>query len=206
MNKLLYLPYCGCINHWLQLTDGDNVRFEAYGSYQRRTFRTRTILMSANGPQAISVPVESDYNKLYRDIKINYDTPWAEQHQRAMLSAYNSTPFYEFYADDFAAIYDKHHTYIWDLNVEIMNLIAQLIGIKLTYSLTDDFIKCPDDYTDLRIGIEPKYQNVLKTHAIEPYYQVFAQRHGFTPNLSILDLLFNMGPESKLVLLNAKRL
>ena len=203
MNKLLYLPYCGCINHWLHLTDGGDVRFEACGTYQRRTFRTRTILMTANGPQAISVPVESDYGKLYRDIKINYDTPWAEQHQRAMLSAYNSTPFYEYYADDFANIYAKHHTFVWDLNIDIMNLIAELIGVNIDYSLTTDFVKCPDDYTDLRIGIEPKYQYRLKEYAIKPYYQIFAQKHGFVPDLSILDLLFNMGPESKLILKSA---
>jgi hypothetical protein len=200
MNKLLYLPYCGCINHWLHLTDGGDVRFEACGTYQRRTFRTRTVLMTANGPQTISVPVESDYGKLYRDIKINYDTPWAEQHQRAMLSAYNSTPFYEYYADDFAYIYAKHHTFVWDLNIDIMNLIAELIGVNIDYSLTTDFVKCPDDYTDLRIGIEPKYQYRLKEYAIKPYYQIFAQKHGFVPDLSILDLLFNMGPESKLIL------
>ena len=159
--------------------------------------------MTANGPQAISVPVESDYGKLYRDIKINYDTPWAEQHQRAMLSAYNSTPFYEYYADDFANIYAKHHTFVWDLNIDIMNLIAELIGVNIDYSLTTDFVKCPDDYTDLRIGIEPKYQYRLKEYAIKPYYQIFAQKHGFVPDLSILDLLFNMGPESKLILKSA---
>lgn len=201
MNKLLYLPYCGCINHWIQLTNDGNVCFEACGSYQRRTFRTRTVIMTTTGPQALSVPVESNYNKLYRDIKINYDTPWAEQHQRAMLSAYNSTPFYEFYADDFAAIYNKQHSFMWDLNIDIMNLIAKLIGVSVNYSLTSDFVKCPDDYTDQRIAIEPKFQHLLKTQHYAPYYQVFAQKHGFIPDLSILDLLFNMGPESKLILL-----
>lgn len=194
---VLNLPYAGSVWHWAQMMASDRVVIEAHGRYQRRTHRTRTTIMAANGPLSISVPVERDESQPYRDIRINYDTPWQQQHLRALLSAYNSTPFYEFYADDFEKIYNANHEHVWDLNMALMHLVAELIGIEIDYELTEAFAPAPKGYDDLRIAIEPKYDHLL-TQGCEqrPYYQVFAQRYGFTPGLSILDMLFNLGPES----------
>lgn len=198
---LLNLPYCGSVYHWAQLIKNDNILFEACSHYQRRTFRTRTVIMAANGPLAISVPVELDYSKSNSQICINYETNWVQQHLRALLSAYNNTPFFEYYIDDFKSVYNKHFTRVWDLNIALMNLIASLIDIELKYEQTHQYEKCQNNYEDLRIAIEPKFENKLAQNVRNiPYYQIFADKFGFVSGLSILDLLFNMGPESKLIL------
>ncbi len=152
--------------------------------------------MAANGPLDISLPVERDETLPYRQIRLNYDTAWPRQHLRALLSAYNSTPFYEFFADDFERLYSQQHTLLWDFNVDLMHLIASLLDVEVNYSLTESFAPSPEGFDDLRIAIEPRFAHLLRGSCDVPYYQVFAAKFGFVPNLSILDLLFNLGPES----------
>lgn len=194
---LLNLPYAGSVWHWAQMLAADQVLIEAAGLYQRRTFRTRTTILAANGQLNISVPVERDESQPYRSIRLNYETPWQQQHLRALLSAYNNTPFYEFYADDFEAVFNKNHKLIWDFNLELMYLIAQLVGVEINYQTTTTFAPAPIGFTDLRIAIEPRFEHLLAANAQQiPYYQVFGNKFGFVPNLSIFDMLFNLGPES----------
>lgn len=196
----LCLPYCGSIGHWAQLTSAANIKLEACDSYSRRTCRTRTTIMASNGPIDISVPVHAADDALYRDVRVNYNTTWNAQQKRALRSAYNSTPFFEFYADDFYAILDKHHNFLWDMNMEMMELIASLISVRLKYSLTEQYVAHPDGI-DLRRGIEPKRQSIMTEGMKEVgYYQVFESKFGFVPDLSILDMLFNAGPETLLLL------
>ncbi|MBP5420620.1 MAG: WbqC family protein [Bacteroidales bacterium] len=197
-NKSLQtLPYCGCVDHWARIIYGGG-RLTADGVYQRRTFRSRTIIMSANGPLAITVPVVAEYGKPYRDIRLNYDTDWATQHLRAIMSAYSSSPFYEYFVDDFERVYSQHYDFLVDFNVEVMSLIAELMGVTLPQDVwqADNSVHCEED---LRIAIEPKFQHLLRLKEV-PYYQVFTEKYGFVPHLSILDLLFNMGRESRVVL------
>lgn len=157
--------------------------------------------MSANGPISLTVPVYSNNDEPYSLSRINYSTDWASEHLNAFASAYNASPFYEFYEDDFKAIYNRHHEKLWDLNIDLMNLVAELIDIELNLDYTEAYIKNPEDCMDLRIGIEHKRGDALKEGLREvPYYQVFKDRYGFVGGMSILDLLFNMGPEGKLVL------
>ena len=196
-SSLQTLPYCGCVDHWARIIYGGG-RLTNGGIYKRRTFRSRTIIMAANGPMAITIPVVADYGKPYRDILINYDTDWPTQHLRAIMSAYSSAPFHEYFVDDFERLYNVKHKYLVDFNAKLMALIADLMHVQLPDNLwqTDDAPPCHDD---LRIAIEPKFQHLLQTTEV-PYYQVFSEKYGFVPHLSILDLLFNMGREGRLVL------
>lgn len=201
MDKLFNLPYFGSVWHWAQLlTPGRNV-FEAHGNYLRRTFRSRTTIMSANGPIDMTVPVYSNNDEPYALSRINYSTDWTSEHLNAFRSAYNASPFYEFYEDDFKAVYAKNHELLWDLNVDMMQLVAELLNVDVMPSFSEDYIKCPENIRDYRVAIEHKKGDRLASGISDvEYYQVFRDKYGFVKGLSILDLLFNMGPEGKLVL------
>lgn len=200
MEKLLNLPYFGSVSHWVHLYVSP-CRIEACGNYLRRTFRSRTTIKSANGPISLTVPVYSGNDAPYAETLINYSTDWVSEHLNAFASAYNASPFYEFYEDDLKAVYAQHHQRLWDLNVALMHKVAELLDVNLNITYTTDFIKQPSDCVDLRLGIEHKYGSKLAEELqTVRYYQVFDEKFGFCPDMSILDLLFNLGPESKLVL------
>lgn len=201
---LLNLPYFGCVAHWALIASGECYAFDIKGRHQRRTFRTRTVIGMANGEQALTVPTESNYSKPYHDILINDDTDWRHQHLYALMSAYSNTPFYEYYIDDIKNVIEGNWTSIWEMNMELHRVIARLLDIPFTPILSEEEMNNMmngSELKDLRIGIEPKYQHKLQdTLNAVPYYQVFSERCGFRPWLSISDLLFNMGPESRLIL------
>lgn len=204
---LLNLPYFGCVAHWALIASGECYAFDIKGRHQRRTFRTRTIIGMANGIQALTVPTESNYSKPYHDILINDDTDWRHQHLYALMSAYSNTPFYEYYIDDIKTVLEGKWTSIWEMNMELHRVIARLLDIPFNPILSENEMNSKSDgsFRDLRIGIEPKYQYRLHENMNPtPYYQVFYDRCGFRPWLSIADLLFNMGPESRLVLKSMK--
>ncbi|MCF0190318.1 MAG: WbqC family protein [Marinilabiliaceae bacterium] len=198
---LLNLPYFGCIAHWAQIVSGAPFAFETRWRHQRRTFRTRTVIGASDGELALTLPSESDYTKLYTEACINDATPWRHQHLNAFMSAYSSSPFYEFYIDDIAQVVNTPFERVWDMNMKLHETLARLMDIDFAPCDYDTTHLAPEDI-DMRRGIEPKQQHILREGLTEvPYYQVFAPQHGFLPWLSVLDLLFEMGPEARLVLL-----
>ncbi len=200
-NIFLTLPYAGCIWHWARMISAEKVYFSSSGLYQRRTFRTRTILLSSAGLLPISVPVHRDETLPYKDIKINYETDWTMQHLRALQACYGNSPFLEFLIDDFAHLYAKRHEYLWDLNEEMMAVIADILGVRIDYEITDT----PPESNDLRMAIEPKFQYILRNGEQPKYYQVFSDKMPFAENLSIFDLIFNLGNEARVYLYDLSR-
>lgn len=145
----------------------------------------------------LSVPVVNTGGKmLVKDLKIAYVENWQQVHWRAIASAYNNSPFFEYYRDDFEPFFSRKTEYLIDFDMELMRVVMDLIGIKTEISLTDDYLVSPSGMEDLRDSFSPKGEVV----PMKPYYQVFDQKFGFVPDLSVLDLLFNMGPESILSL------
>ena len=133
-----------------------------------------------------------------KDIRLSEHGNWRHLHWNAIISAYNSSPFFEYYEDDFRPFYEKKQTFLHDFNEELRQLICRLIGIETPVTYTDTYIQTvPDNTNDFREQIHPKKTPIAETPV---YYQVFAEKNGFTPNLSIVDLLFNRGNESRLVL------
>ncbi len=198
----LLLPFVGNVSHWALLLFGRAV-LDTSDLYERRSFRTRTVILGRDSLVEMNVPVHTVHHLPYKQIKLNYDSPWPQQHIYALQTAYNSTPYFEFFATDFERLYALQYEYLFDFNVAIMNLIARLIGVELSYSQPSD-LSDDDAVLDLRGAILPRHVERLNALCQPiPYSQIFSKPYvnrPFSPNLSMFDLLFNMGPESRIVL------
>ncbi len=227
---LLSTAYLPPVEYFTKLLTYDRILIEQYDHYQKQTYRNRCTIAAPDGPLALTVPtVKPDTPKaLLRDIRISDHGNWRHLHWNALESAYNHTPFFEYYRDDFRPFYEQKYEFLMDFNEALLHLTCELIDIDIEERMerTEHFrdkgqetrneeqdrrneeqglVTCSssliteDDFRDI---IHPKRDYTIEDPAFhpEPYYQVFQQRLGFLPNLSIVDLLFNMGPESLLVL------
>lgn len=200
---LLSTAYFPPIEYFIAIANSNATLIELEETYQKQSYRTRCHINSGNGLLVLTVPVlrdKGDHKIPIKEIKIDYSKPWVLQHKRAIEAAYMSSPFFEYYVDDIFPILDKKEPSLFNLNSSIISAIISLIGLKNNISFTDNYIKTQNEgILDLREQIHPKYRgaSLLQKMEIEkPYYQVFTNKQGFIPNLSILDLLFNEGPNS----------
>jgi hypothetical protein len=174
---------------------------EQYEHYVKQTYRNRCVIAAPDGALALTVPVvkPADAHAPMRDIRISDHGNWRHLHWNALASAYNHTPFFEYYKDDFRPFYDRKYTFLMDFNEALCRLICSLMDIMPHIQRTTEYRQTllPDE-ADFRLRISPKqdYRTDDPSFVVKPYYQVFQERFGFLPNLSIVDLLFNMGPES----------
>ena len=196
---LLSSTYFGPIQ-WYQKLHRMPCIIEQHDHFVKQTYRNRCVIATANGTQTLTVPIERyDGTKCpMRDIRISDHGNWRHLHWNALVSAYGETPFFEFYADDLRPFFEKRHSFLFDLNLDIMHTMCQLLDVRPQVTLSEQYIVLPsedDAVVDFREAIRPKHPLPDADFNPTPYYQVRAQRHGFLPNLSILDLLFNEGPE-----------
>ena len=197
--SVLSSTYFGPIQ-WYQKLHRMPCIIEQHDHFVKQTYRNRCVIATANGTQTLTVPIERyDGTKCpMRDIRISDHGNWRHLHWNALVSAYGETPFFEFYADDLRPFFEKQHTFLFDLNLDIMHTMCQLLDVLPQVTLSEQYIVLPsedDAVVDFREAIRPKHPLPDADFNPTPYYQVRAQRYGFLPNLSILDLLFNEGPE-----------
>ena len=190
------------------------IYIEACENYQKQSYRNRCRFYGADGVQTLSFPIvhEGGTHKLpISEIKVDYSTPWLLQHQRAIISAYRTSAYFEYYMDELFAIMDSRPERLFDLNMKLICFFIDKIGIATEIRLTEDFSRHGSQIgpegsiipcEDLREVIHPKRRNsILEDYGLEkPYFQVFSPKHGFQSDLSIMDLLFNEGPDSILYL------
>ena len=203
---LLSTAYFPPVQYISKFTKHKSVWIEATENFTKQTYRNRTIILGANGTEALVVPVVKGKSKqAICDLKIAYDTHWQHTHWQAIVSAYNSSPFFEILADDFKLFFKKKFDYLLDLNMQILDVILNILEITPSIRLTDDFEAVPEPFINFREAIHPKSQKALPDLSFKPkpYTQVFEEKFNFVPNLSILDLLFNCGSESYSVLLES---
>lgn len=195
MTALLQTTYFGPVQWYQKLYRYDHCLIEQYDSYQKQTYRNRCIVATANGLQALTVPVEVNGEKcLVKDVRISDHNNWRRVHWNALMSAYSESPFFDYYADDIRPFFEKRYDYLVDFNEAIRQKICELIDIHPEVEYTTDYIKqYADDYREI---IHAKHPQPDSDFELRPYWQVFSSKHGFLSNLSILDLLFCMGPES----------
>ena len=171
---------------------------EACENYQKQSWRNRCRILTANGPESLNVPVVHEngtFSLPIKEIRVEYTTPWVLRTERAIESAYSSSPFFIYYKDALFSILDSHPATLWELNRRIIDFFCSKIGISPDFRETTDYSPAEEDYREV---IHPKRENtVMRDLGMErPYWQVFKDKFGFVPGLSIMDLLFNEGPES----------
>jgi len=193
----LSTAYLAPVEYYAEIAKADTVLLEGCDFYQKQSYRNRCRIAAANGPISLSIPVEKgcEGKVLIRDVRISEHSDWQINHWRSIESAYNSTPFFEYYKDDLLSFYEKKWIFLFDFNREIQFKMLELLDLHKVIQVTGEYkSKLDDTVLDLRETIHPK--KGAQSLTCNPYYQVFEQRFDFLPNLSIIDLLFNMGNES----------
>ena len=209
-NILLSTTYFGPVQWYQKLYRAEHVEIEQWESFQKQTYRNRCLIATTQGVQALTVPIVRGESPLIKDIRISDHGNWRHLHWNALQSAYGDSPFFDYFQDDIRPFFEKKWEYLLDFNEAIRAKMCELIdsspNVSFTeeftvYSLqfTDDLLGSPSfsakEATDFRSAINPKHPAEDPDFVAKPYYQVYQQKHGFLPNLSILDLLFNMGRE-----------
>ena len=215
MKALLSTTYFGPVQWYQKLYRYEEVEIEQWESFQKQTYRNRCQIATTQGIQALTVPVERGTSQQIKDIRISDHGNWRHLHWNALVSAYGESPFFEYYQDDIRPFFEKKWEFLFDFNEDIRMKMCELLDIqpKVYFSLefkvyslemnTQVAEKSTINYKhstinkriDFRTAINPKHPQPDPDFEPKPYYQVYQQKHGFLENLSILDLLFNMGPE-----------
>lgn len=203
MVSLLATTYFGPVQWYQKLNQSDRCLIERHDHFIKQTYRNRCVIATTNGLQALTVPIErfEGAHCAMLNIRISDHGSWRHLHWNALQSAYGESPFFEFYADDIRPFFERRWDFLVDFNMETTQKMCELLDIQPHITLTDAYVSAEDvGVTDYRDIIRPK--NPLPDDRFQPrrYYQVYEQKHGFQPNLSILDLLFNEGPEAVLYL------
>lgn len=193
MSELLIYPtYFPSVSHYICMVQAGSVTFETEDNFQKQTNRNRMYIYSPNGIQLLNIPVKHTKDQLHqktKDVRIEYAFGWQKQHFKSLDASYRSSPFFEYFEDDLIPIFEKKHDFLLDLNLQIFEIVNQCLGIELPYKKTEEYFHDVPGFTDARNLVNGKKDNTV----IEPYTQVFGERHGFLSNLSILDLLCNEG-------------
>ena len=194
---LLHLPYFGPVSHFREVVKPAIILFENEDNYQKQTYRNRTYIYGANGKLILNIPIKHlnspgvKKHQKYKDVRIENDFKWQKQHWKSLKSAYQTSPFFEYYEDDIAPLFHNEENFLMEFNYKCFNLVCECLQLEIDFKKTEEFLKQPEGVKDLRGLI-----NAKKDVEIPVYNQVFQEKEGFIPDLSILDLMFNEGPNT----------
>ena len=225
MKALLSSTYFGPIQWYQKLNRYDECLIERHESFIKQTYRNRMLIPTTNGPLALTIPTNHNTSLAMKDIRISDHANWRHVHWNALLSAYGESPFFEYYQDDIRPFYEKKYEFLFDFNMEITEKMIELLDIRPKISITNEYFlseerkvkseefngltnhkvqsskfkvqsKEVQNIVDFREAIRPKKPLPDAEFESKRYYQVYEQKLGFQPNMSILDLLFNEGNEA----------
>lgn len=206
------IQYFGSVNYYFELIKSTNCKFELYDTYQKMSFRNRCRILGANGLIDLSIPVVGGREIKCRmnEVKICYKEDWRSRHFKTLVSSYNRSPWFDYYKDQFETLYSDKIEYLAEWDLKCHSLVSRVLNIKsinnynLTLSYESDFEGSNKKVLDLRNKFLPKEPNPFEIK-MKPYPQVFSDRYGFVPGLSILDLIFCEGPNALEILKGADR-
>ncbi len=201
----LFIPtYFSPISQYFEIIKSNSITFEMYDNYQKQSYRNRCYISNANGKLLLNIPVKYSRRKTQKrnktkDILVENDFPWQNNHLKSLQNAYRSSPFYEFYEDELISIFSKKYTFLQDINIDTFLFVSEAIQISNSYSTTKKYITDTTGESDFRFLADIKKQS---EKPLKKYFQVFENKYGFISNLSILDLLFAEGPNTTNFMLN----
>lgn len=209
MYDIAYLStaYLPPISYFSKLYHYNQIGIEIYSNYTKQTYRNRCNIIGANGIMPISIPIIKPLQSKCpdKDIRISDHDNWQHLHWNAIVSAYGSTPFFEYYQDDLLPFYKKNLKgyFLLDFNSELLSTVCEWLNISPDIHFTNQYkMTFTSKEKDFREAIHPKHSNDKEFIPLK-YYQIFSGKYGFIPDMSIIDLIFNMGPESILILNNS---
>ena len=196
----LYFPP---IQYFAQILSSSEIYIESKANYVKQTYLNRCEILAANGKLTLSIPIKKSKTRKIKieDVELSYDTDWQRLHLKSIESAYRSSAFYEYYIDALLPFFSKKYKFLLEFNSDLLKVLLNELEIDVNINFTDEYYENQFEALDARFKISPKnIENIEINVNLPQYYQVFAAKHGFLPNLSILDLLFNEGPNSRLIL------
>ncbi|KQT26334.1 hypothetical protein ASG22_05040 [Chryseobacterium sp. Leaf405] len=201
-NVLLPVFYLPPISWFSAFLDAENeILFEQFESFPKQTYRNRTNIYGANGKLSLIIPIAHNNKREFKNIEISYTEDWRKLHWKSIKTAYQSSPYFEFYEDKFRKIFDLKEKNLLDFNLKSLEIIQQILKTEKAHSLNIEYIKNPEEL-NLRESFSAKNPSEFE---MNEYYQTFSDKLGFLKDLSILDLICNKGPESLTYIKNIKQ-
>ena len=192
MEALFSTAYWAPVSYFLRARQYGGICLEQHERYQKQSYRNRCTILSANGPLHLTIPILRPHDVPIREARIDYSKPWQQMHWRAIQAAYGTSAYFEEFAQDVQALYLKETPFLFELNLQSLEMAQALLGERFSLRLSENFVPEGGE-ADFRFSIHPKMKNEPQGLVLSPYFQVFATKFGFVPNLSILDLIFNQG-------------
>jgi hypothetical protein len=199
--KVFSTAYLAPIQWYAELISEEEVIIEACEHFRKQSYRNRALIAGPQGVQKLVIPVKKRNHSPVSEVKLANEFSWQKEHLRSLQAAYRNSAYFEFYEHHFIELYEARFESLLDLNEAFHLKISALLNIDVQFSYTKEYNESPK--VDLRNRIHPKLEN--NDWIFPRYPQVFIERQGFLPNLSIIDLLFNLGPESPGYLKNCQR-
>ena len=193
---LLPICYLAPISYYAILAASENIALEKHEHFVKQTYRNRCSICGANGRLDLIIPIQhKGERQVMKDVRIANSEKWQALHWKSLEAAYRSSPYFEYYEDDLQPFYERPFEFLTDLNLELQALILKLLRFSVEFDHTLSYHKVPADSTDLRGACDPKEPS-SDLVSLKDYIQVFSDRNGFLSDLSIVDLLFNQGPDA----------